>query len=98
PATIRSAAPGDALALARLRFEFRAQRGQPVETEAAFVARCHEWMARELTAGGPWHCWVAERDGEVVGQIWLQVIEKIPNPLAEAERHGYISNVFVREG
>jgi ribosomal protein S18 acetylase RimI-like enzyme len=31
----------------------------------------------------------------LVGAIWLQIIEKIPNPGAETENHGYISNLYV---
>jgi GNAT superfamily N-acetyltransferase len=38
---------------------------------------------------------VAEEDGRVVGQIWLQLLSKLPNPAEERERHAYISNVYV---
>ena len=37
-----------------------------------------------------------EAGGVVAGQLWLQPIEKIPNPVAEPERHAYISNFFLR--
>jgi N-acetylglutamate synthase-like GNAT family acetyltransferase len=38
---------------------------------------------------------VAQEDRGVVGTLWLQLIEKIPNPGQEPEQHGYVSSVFV---
>jgi len=91
---IRPAAATDARALAELRWEFRAGKTPPTETHDAFVGRCETWMAEELRHG-PWRAWVAEQDGRVVGQLWLQVLSKLPNPAEERERHAYISNVYV---
>ncbi len=92
---IRLAVPSDARALARLRYAFRAAEARPVEDEEAFVARCTAWMAPRL-ASGPWRCWAAEAEGEIEGCLWLQLIEKVPNPGAELENHGYITSVYVR--
>jgi GNAT superfamily N-acetyltransferase len=94
--TIREAAPADADALAELRWEFRAGRQAPLEAHEAFVERCAGWMRRELTAGAPWRAWVAVRNNRIIGQIWLDVIQKIPNPIDERERHAYLSNVYVQ--
>ena len=95
-ATVRPAIPDDALRLAQLRYEFRAAQNPAVETEAAFVARCEPWMRQRLEAGSAWHCWVGELGGTIVGHLWLQLIEKIPNPAPELEQHGYITNVYVQ--
>ena len=92
---IRRATSGDARALAELRWEFRAGKTAPTETHDAFVARCTAWMASELDVG-VWRAWVADAAGEIVGQIWLQLLSKLPNPAEERERHAYISNVYVR--
>jgi ribosomal protein S18 acetylase RimI-like enzyme len=94
-AVIRPALPADAPTLATLRYAFRAALNEPAEAEAAFVARCTTWMAARLAPGTPWRCWVAERDGVLVGQLWLQLVEKIPNPGPELEHHAYITNVYV---
>lgn len=95
--TIRLARPGDAEALARLRFEFRSAINEPVEDEASFLARCTAWMRDRLEPGRAWRCWVAEGDtGVITGHLWLQLIEKIPNPALEFELHAYITNVYVR--
>jgi GNAT superfamily N-acetyltransferase len=95
---IRPATPADALALARLRYEFRASSGEAIEREREFVGRCAGWMAERLGGGGAWRCWVAEDEAQLIGGVWLQLIEKIPNPAPEPERHGYVTNLFVREG
>jgi N-acetylglutamate synthase-like GNAT family acetyltransferase len=38
---------------------------------------------------------VAVAEERLVGTIWLQVIEKLPNPGGEPELHGYVSSVYV---
>ncbi|HEX7183587.1 MAG TPA: GNAT family N-acetyltransferase, partial [Thermoanaerobaculia bacterium] len=42
-----------------------------------------------------WRCWVAEGEEGILGNLWLQVIEKLPNPVSEPEQHAYITNVYV---
>src|SRR5262245_24730111 len=93
---IRPAGTEDAPALARLRYEFRAGQDPATENESQFLARCGAWMAARLAPGSHWRCWVVEEAGSFVGVIWLQFIEKIPNPGAEAEKHGYISNFYLQ--
>ncbi len=78
-----------------MRYEFRAAQNPAVESLEAFVARCEPWMAERLDPGSAWRCWVAEREGAIAGHLWLQVIEKIPNPAPEREQHAYITNVYV---
>ena len=53
-------------------------------------------MRVELASNARWRAWAAVSDGAIVGQAWLQTIEKMPNPVAERDRHGYVSNVFVQ--
>jgi GNAT superfamily N-acetyltransferase len=93
--TIRLATPADAYALAQLRWDFRASVATPIEEEAAFLERCTSWMRPRLEPGEPWTCWALDDSGEVAGQLWLQLIEKLPNPVPELERHAYITNVYV---
>jgi len=93
---IRLATAEDAPALARLRYDFRAAEHPPVEAEAEFVARCAAWMAARLQPPTPWRCWLLEGDaGAIAGNLWLQIIEKLPNPGPEPESHAYITNVYV---
>jgi GNAT superfamily N-acetyltransferase len=92
---VRPGDPNDASELARLRYEFRTELDPPTEAESIFVGRCTEWIARHLAPGGAWRCWVAILDGMLVGTIWLQLIEKLPNPVGHKGHHGYISSVYV---
>jgi GNAT superfamily N-acetyltransferase len=91
---IRRAAPADAPALARLRFDFRAEVEVPGEDEWVFLTRCTEWMRVRL-GGGTWRVWMAEEAARPVGTAWLQLVEKLPNPVAEPEWHGYVSSLYV---
>lgn len=95
--TIRPARASDAPQLARMRYDFRAQTHGASEPDAAFVERCTAWMAERLGDGSPWRCWVAAREDDILGAIWVQAVEKIPNPASEPEEHAYISNFYVRE-
>jgi GNAT superfamily N-acetyltransferase len=93
---VRRATQSDANALARLRLEFRGPRAPNNESETAFLARCETWMCERLGAGSIWRVWVLERNNVVIGAVWLQVVEKLPNPTAESEVHAYVSNFYVR--
>jgi len=93
---VRDATPGDAAALAELRWEFRAGREPTVESHDAFVARCTAWMRAQLLAGHPWRAWVAaEEHHRIVGHVWLHTLDKVPNPNGDRERHAYLSNLYV---
>ena len=94
--TIRFAIPSDADALARLRYALRASTGRATEDETIFTKRCAVWMEEHLKSDA-WHCWLAEASGQSFGTVWLQLVEKIPNPRAEPEHHAYITNFYVEE-
>ena len=94
---IRFAQAADADALAELRYALRASTGIATEPKEEFLERCGAWMAQHLADDQRWRCWVAEEQGDLVAAIWLQVVEKIPNPRAESEAHAYITNFYVKE-
>ena len=93
---IRFATVSDAAALAQLRYELRASTGRATEPQAEFIERCTGWMERHLKEGR-WQCWVAEANQRLVGAVWIQLVEKIPNPRAEHERHAYLTNFYIDE-
>ena len=94
--SIRFAQPGDCEALARLRYALRSSTGVATEPESEFLRRCTAWMEDHLKSDA-WHCWLAEEAEQLIGAVWLQLIEKIPNPRAEAEHHAYLTNFYVDE-
>jgi GNAT superfamily N-acetyltransferase len=93
---VRLAQPSDGSELAALRYAFRRTVGEPVESEDAFVARSRPWMEQRLSPSSAWKAWIAEGDEGLWGHVWLQIVEKIPNPVDECERHAYLTNFFVR--
>jgi|SRR6185295_14097085 len=95
--TIRLATPSDALQLARFRYAFRSSLSAVSENEEEFIKRCASWMQERLREPSAWKCWMAERDLTPVGHLWLQLVEKIPNPIVEPEYHAYLTNFYVRE-
>jgi GNAT superfamily N-acetyltransferase len=92
---VRRANQDDVPTLSRFRYAFRSQRRQATEPESEFIARCAEWMRPRLRSDSRWRVFLLEQGGEAIGNIWLQMIEKIPNPGDEWELHGYITNFFV---
>ena len=98
---VRRATASDAVILATLRFEFRSAIGDAIESPEEFVARCERWMHDRLSDNTFWFAWIAETVDEArplaIGAVWLQLIEKVPNPVIEKEAHGYITNLFVLE-
>jgi GNAT superfamily N-acetyltransferase len=92
---IRRAVPFDAESLARLRYEFRTRRRAATEPTAVFTSRCADWMRPRLADESRWIAWLAERGERIVGHVWVQIVEKIPNPGPESEVHAYLSNFFV---
>src|SRR5215813_2377700 len=94
---VRLASASDAEILARLRYELRSSFHNVIESEVEFVARCTSWMLPRLRNDAAWKCWIAESGSTAIGGVWVQRIEKIPNPIAEAEFYAYLTNFFVRE-
>jgi GNAT superfamily N-acetyltransferase len=94
---IRVATETDAPALARFRYELRSSKSHMIESDAEFIERCTVWMQERLRDDSGWRCWIAECDGTQCGNVWAQVVEKIPNPAAETECFVYLTNFYVRE-
>lgn len=95
---VRPATAADAPDLARLRFEFRSRQAAVEEAGAAFTARCEPWMRARLTQDAAWRAWVCVQPetGTLIGTLWLQLVEKLPNPGQEPELHAYVTSVYVR--
>jgi GNAT superfamily N-acetyltransferase len=93
---IRQASVSDAKVLATLRYNLRSSLKQVSEDEAPFVERCTIWMQERLQNNKFWMCWIAEQEQTAVGNLWAQLIEKIPNPTSEPEYHLYFTNFYVR--
>jgi GNAT superfamily N-acetyltransferase len=94
---VRIATESDAALLATFRYELRSSLDQVIENEERFTERCAAWMRDRLRNGSSWKCWIAEYEEQPVGNAWVQLIEKIPNPVSEAEHYVYLTNFYIRE-
>ncbi len=103
PILVRPATQADAHRLAVSRFRFRSRTdatgplaaGAPLEVEGHFVARATHVIDERLRSGR-WFAWIAEQGDAVVGHLFLQLVEKLPNPSpSEPETLGYLTSFFV---
>lgn len=93
---IRTAETPDAAILATLRYEFRADMDAPTERRDTFEERMRSWWARRLP--DQWRAWIAVDGDEPIGEVFLQIVGKLPNPVVEPERLGYITSLYVVPG
>jgi GNAT superfamily N-acetyltransferase len=93
---IKAAETADAAVLASLRYEFRAEMDPPTEPRDAFEARMRSWWSGR--PAGQWRAWIAVEGDEPIGEVFLQIVEKVPNPIVEPERLGYITSLYVVPG
>jgi GNAT superfamily N-acetyltransferase len=91
----RQAGAADAPALARLRWAFMQEdhEGDPA-TPVRSVAGAEEWI-RDRLDGDRWLAWVAEADGEIRGHVFLQLVERAPEPYEDNRPVGYVTNFYV---
>jgi GNAT superfamily N-acetyltransferase len=81
--------------LAQMRWDFRTEerpaegRLPEAEFRAAFVDFLHQ-----AQASGNWAFWVAEADGLIVAQAYVQRVQKVPTPWLIQREIGYVTNVF----
>jgi GNAT superfamily N-acetyltransferase len=92
---VRRAEPGDARVMAVMRYTFRTELGEPVESEQEFVERATAWLAHRLERGS-WTGWLAVEQEQPVGLVLVHLLEKVPNPVIESESIGYVSSLYVR--
>jgi GNAT superfamily N-acetyltransferase len=93
---VRLARSGDWNALAEMRYRFRTELGSATESKSRFVRRCTSWMKKRFRAGSSaWRCWVVDDGNQLLGHVYVQLFEKIPNPVNEPEVHAYLTNFYV---
>ena len=91
--TVREAGAEDGPTLARLRWEWSVEDGQPAGPYDRFERGFLEFW-RDALAGGRWHVWVGEVDGAVVSNIWVYRVPKVPRPHPEPSAYAYMTNVY----
>jgi GNAT superfamily N-acetyltransferase len=92
---IRRATLDDAAALSELRWLFHSE-DHPTERESldAFTDQFGAFLGRVL--GREWEAWVAEQDGRLISNMYVQTVEKPPRPGRPHAAFAYVSNVYTR--
>jgi GNAT superfamily N-acetyltransferase len=100
PLVIRQAGVRDIAALARMRcddsMEDAPQSARSPGSAQAFVEFGEGFAAfvERALASGRWVIWVAEDNGQVVAQLYVQVVEKLPRPGRLVARWGYATAAY----
>lgn len=81
--------------LAELRWEFRAEGGEvPLLDKSEFISRCVAFFESASKSG--FHTfWVAETDGEIIGNLFVHRVDLIPRPCRVEDAFGYVTNNYV---
>jgi GNAT superfamily N-acetyltransferase len=93
--SFRRAVIDDAGVLARLRWDgadVEQTRGGQVSAE--FAARFGEFVGAAVE-GEEWEIWVAERDGCVIGHVYVAAVRMVPRPGRLTRKWGYVSGVYI---
>lgn len=93
--TTRPANAEDAPELARLRWNASAEDAAiNPESFPRFLATFREfWL--QAAENGRWSVWVAEGDGRLIGNVWVERVGKIPRPWDSPSDYGYVTSVYV---
>ncbi len=83
--------------LANLRWDFRMESGEEkaAMSREEFVKECVDFF--EAKANGDYHFyWVAEKNGEIISQVFVHKVDMIPRPCKIDDRFGYITNDYTK--
>lgn len=93
--TVRQARPTDAPLLAELRWAFKQEdHEEPLPSTARSLEQTESWI-RDRLASRRWLAWVSETAGAICGHVFLQPVERIPEPYSHSAPLGYVTNFYV---
>jgi N-acetylglutamate synthase-like GNAT family acetyltransferase len=61
-----------------------------------FILECSVFLKKGLN-NGTWTYWIAEENGEIIANIYIHRIHKVPKPQKLHAAIGYVTNVHTRE-
>ncbi|MBU0493867.1 MAG: GNAT family N-acetyltransferase [Chloroflexi bacterium] len=85
----------DAVELARLRWDFDREYALTSHQSLDDFAPGFAAFLKRALGSGQWVIWVAEREGRLIGHIYVQAILKVPRPGLLNRWYGYVTNVYV---
>lgn len=92
---VRRAGRRDVDALAQLRWNMHTEEEAATEDYEGFLARFRAFGDGAVNSEA-WRIWVVELEGHIVGNLWLQLVPRVPRPINEPPSAlGYLTNVYV---
>ncbi len=94
----RLAAITDIPQLAEMRWDFRAHHDhiQTEELKSDFLKACIDFL-NEALSSGRWTIWIAEENGFIISNIYIELVQKVPRPGRLHASIGYVTNVYTRQ-
>lgn len=92
----REAVRSDIPRLAQMRWDFRVELAHEAiapDAKAPFMQAMLEFLD-EIIDSNRWGIWVAEEDGIIISNVYIQRIRKVPRPIRLNVEMGYLTNMF----
>ena len=95
--TYRQATIYDVSQLSELRWSFKTERLSPTEGHGKdhFLIECRKFIKQGLETGR-WCCWLAQIGNDIIANIFIQRIQKVPKPGKYLNEFGYMTNVYTK--
>ncbi|WP_152393108.1 GNAT family N-acetyltransferase [Paenibacillus guangzhouensis] len=96
---IRIADKADIDQLIRMRWDFTMEYDidgkLKNEKYSDFYHECKEFLLNAIRSGN-WSIWIAEEDGKIVSNIYIELIYKVPRPGRVTKPFAYMTNVYTK--
>lgn len=97
---IRQATIIDVPELTSMRWEhimsYEENNNKQVVERSLFDQTCQDFL-RDGIESGRWIIFVAQQDSQLVGHVYIQLIQAIPKPYELRPAWGYVTNMYVQE-
>ena len=79
--------------LSEMRWDFKCEEGAlDLNKKEDFVKDCSVFLKQAFIKN--WYCWMAVDSGTIVSHIFIEKVEKIPEPNALSNNWGYLTNTY----
>lgn len=82
--------------LARLRWRMHVEEIGSQIAEEEFAGQFRAWAVAAL-GDVRWRVWVAVVDGQVVGHVYLERVDKVPRPVGRSGAWGFLTAFYVEK-
>jgi len=88
----------DVLMLSEMRWEHEYEvETQFSITKEEFINECNSFLIKEMERD-TWIYWIAEDEGNIIANIYINRIRKVPKPQKLFAEIGYVTNVHTKRG